>query len=117
MQVGVIFSLIFSIVITVFAIQNAQPVSIKFFLFNGQASLALVILISTTVGALIIGLLNLYSRVKTKITIKELNNRIATIKADNDRLLGELENFKPKVQPLFVKDEEEVRSNEDDSLK
>ncbi|NTW72324.1 MAG: LapA family protein [Eubacteriaceae bacterium] len=82
MQLGFILSIIFAIIVTIFAVQNAQVVDIKLFTFHGQASLALVILISVAVGAAILALFNVYSRLKINKEIRELKKKISLLEKE-----------------------------------
>ncbi|MBF7095887.1 LapA family protein [Alkalibacter mobilis] len=76
MQAGFILSIIFAILVSIFALQNAQPVDINFFVVHGQASLALVILISVALGAVILGLFNIYNYIKSSKSIKKLQSQV-----------------------------------------
>lgn len=82
MQLGFILSIVFAIVVTIFAVQNAQIVDIKLFTFHGQASLALVILISVAVGAAILALFNVYSRLKINKEIRELKKKVSLLEKE-----------------------------------
>jgi len=76
MQVWFVMSLFFSLVVAGFAVQNSDIVTIRFYLFEYQLSESLVILISAALGAIIAIFLGLFSKVKSGLKIRELNNTI-----------------------------------------
>ncbi len=98
MQVGFIFSLVFAIIVTVFAISNADSVLINFLVTKVEVSQALVIFISAALGAIIVTILGIIRQVKLTMKIKEqkkninklneqkelLENRIAELSIDTD---------------------------------
>ncbi|HAE63173.1 MAG TPA: hypothetical protein DCG38_12715 [Eubacteriaceae bacterium] len=89
MQAGFIVSILFAIIVTVFALQNAQPVDVKFFTFHGQASLALVILISVAFGAAILGVFNFYGRLKYSREVKKLQKKVTALESDLESCISE----------------------------
>jgi lipopolysaccharide assembly protein A len=64
MQILFVFSLILSAIITFFAILNPDVVTIKLFWVNYELSQSMVILVSTSFGAIITIFLGLFSRIK-----------------------------------------------------
>lgn len=76
MQLTYIFALIFALVVAVFALLNAQPVTVDFAFNEFQISLALVILVSAFAGAIILGFLGLFRQVKESLKSREMNTRI-----------------------------------------
>lgn len=103
MQAGVIVAIVFAILVSVFALQNAQPVDINFLTLHGEASLALVILISVAVGAVILGMLNLYSRLKSGKSIKKITRDKDAVDRENTDLKGQVSALKQQVQTLEAK--------------
>lgn len=100
MQVGVILAIVFAILISIFALQNAQPVDIKFLTLEGEASLALVILISVAVGAAILGMLNLYSRLKTGKSMKKLDKEKEELKKERTQLNEKINSLQEQYDAL-----------------
>lgn len=100
MQAGVILAIVFAILISIFALQNAQPVDIKFLTLEGEASLALVILISVAIGAAILGLLNLYSRLKSGKSMKKLAKEKEEFKRECEQLKNEVESLQTQRAAL-----------------
>lgn len=82
MPIWFIFSLFFSIIVTVFAVLNSEVVTIKLFWVNYQLSQSLVILISAVLGATIAVFLGIFSKVKSRLIIRELNNEILVLKQE-----------------------------------
>lgn len=70
MQALFILMLIFVVLVAVFALQNAYPVTITFLKWEFEASLAMVILLSVLTGAISLGLFSLLHQAKTKFYTK-----------------------------------------------
>ncbi|HEY8391556.1 MAG TPA: LapA family protein [Capillibacterium sp.] len=66
MQLVFILLLIFAVLVAIFAIQNAYPVTIYFLKWQFDASLGLVILISLLIGAVSLGCLSLIHQTKAR---------------------------------------------------
>ncbi|HHY76885.1 MAG TPA: LapA family protein [Clostridiales bacterium] len=96
MQLIIIISMIFALLIAIFAIQNASVITINFLWYEKNMSQALVILGSTLVGILIMLPFDIIRRIKTSIKINELNNRIR-------KLNEELEQIKQSKESLDKK--------------
>ncbi|NLY90678.1 MAG: LapA family protein [Firmicutes bacterium] len=67
MQLIFILILIFAVLVAIFAIQNAYPVTIYFLKWQFEASLGLVILICLLIGAVSLGSLSLIHQTKAKL--------------------------------------------------
>lgn len=91
MEFKFVVSLVFAILVAVFAIQNAGSVEVKFFLAKFTISQAVVILISAVVGALIVFLLGLIKQIRQNLKIKQLTKEVELLKAQNDELEVKLE--------------------------
>lgn len=83
MQFGFILALIISILIAIFAIQNGSVVTIDLFFASFQVSQAIVILLSTVVGAIIAAILGSLRQFKHFSITKELKNKIKLIESEN----------------------------------
>lgn len=93
MQFRFVSALFFATVVTVFAVVNANAVNVNFIIASYQLSLALIILISATFGALIVALLgavkhlSLAKKLKNADkTNKELSKEIVQLKIDLEAL-------------------------------
>ncbi len=86
-----VLSLIFALVVAVFAIQNAGVVNVDFLVWNVSISQALVILLSAVIGAIVGALLGLVRHVKLKATIRSDKKTISSLEEENKTLKTKLE--------------------------
>jgi uncharacterized integral membrane protein len=100
MQKNIIISLIFSIIIAIFAILNAAAVPINLIFAKINISAALVILISACVGAIIVYSFDAISKMKEKKVKKELNKTNTVLTDENNKLKLELENKTKTIETL-----------------
>lgn len=91
-QMTFILGLVLAMVITVFALTNANAVTINLLIYKFQASQALIILFSATIGASIVVLLGFVSHIKMKFEIKSLKKENVTLKKKIDELTPETPN-------------------------
>lgn len=74
---NLIVIIIFSIIIAAFAISNSTIVSVNFIFWQTQqASLAIVILVSTLIGVIFAGILGLYQKAKDTLKIYDLERKL-----------------------------------------
>lgn len=107
MQKQFIFVILVSIIVAIFALTNAEVMTVRLFFWTYQLSGSLVILISVALGALLVLLFGLYKSVKTKFTLRNLNNEVVSLKASNENLNSknkaleqEIERLKAEVNTL-----------------
>lgn len=86
MQKGFIFSLLFAILVAIFALKNANKVLIDFIFGKVSISQALVILISAILGAVIVAIIGSVRNFKLKKKVKELNKKIESIEVEKNEL-------------------------------
>ncbi|MGV8906890.1 MAG: LapA family protein [Acetobacterium sp.] len=89
-QLVVIISLVFAVLVTVFAITNAGPVNINLFFYNFEASQALIIFLSAALGAITVSFLGIANHHKLMSEIKSLrmeNSEIKSLRLENRELL------------------------------
>lgn len=86
MQLQLIAALIIVFLIVMFAVQNAVAVSVVFFLWRVDASLALVIAACVGIGALIGALVTVPTMLRERISISRLRKQVETLRAENDDL-------------------------------
>ncbi len=79
----IIFTMFLSIVVAVFALQNATVVPIKFFFYQQEASLVLVILGGAFLGLLIGASFVMYIKLKGFLQIRKKNDEIEQLKEEN----------------------------------
>ncbi|GAB1475872.1 hypothetical protein MASR2M70_07040 [Bacillota bacterium] len=86
-----VLSLIFALVVALFAIQNAGVVNVDFLVWNVSISQALIILLSAVVGAIVGALLGLIGHVKLKAAIRGDKRTITSLEEENKNLKTKLE--------------------------
>ncbi len=91
MEFKFIISLMFAVIVAIFAIQNAGSIEVKFFFANFRISQAVVILGSAIVGSIIVLLLGLVKQIKQNKIVKKLTQEIEDIKLENNNLQAKLE--------------------------
>lgn len=95
MQKNFIISLVFAIIVAVFAIQNSNNINVNFLTFTFTTSQAVIIFISALLGGIIASLFGLIREFKLKRTNKELNKKVV-----------ELENNLKEKEEKLSKDKE-----------
>ena len=102
-----IFLILVSIIVAIFALTNAEVITVRLFFWTYQLSGSLVILISVALGALLVLVFGLYKSVKTKFSLRNLNNEVVSLKATNENLNSknkvleqEIERLKAEVNTL-----------------
>ena len=107
LELKFVLSLIFSVLVAIFAIQNAGNVEVKFFFWRFMVSQAVVILISAIVGAIIVLLLGLIKQIRQNMKIKQLSKEVDQITNERNDLLAKLESSnstKPEITEVAVDD-------------
>lgn len=66
MQILLLLTLVFAVLVAIFAIQNAHLVTIYFLKWQFEASLGLIILFSLLIGAVLLGVFDLINQAKVK---------------------------------------------------
>ncbi|MBN2286203.1 MAG: LapA family protein [Tissierellales bacterium] len=122
MQINFILLLIVSILISIFAIQNGDTVSIDLFFFKQEMSQALVILASVGLGALTAVILSAFGKIKRFRTIKSLNKKIKLLESEAttqtvklEQLLAEKEGLAKDVEELLKENQELLSVKEENS--
>lgn len=94
MRIGFILSLIFAIIVTIFAIQNSAVITVNFLFTKVEISLALIIFISAIIGAIIVTFLGLRRELSLKHNGKALESKVSELEKSNSLLKAEIENLK-----------------------
>ncbi len=76
MQIGVILSLLISILVALFAILNNEIVEINYLFGSAPVSVVIVILVSALSGALIVGIFSLVGRIKSGLRFREHGSKL-----------------------------------------
>ena len=82
MQFTFIISLVFAIFIAIFAVMNSGVVAINLFFSKFETSLAIVILGSAALGAIIIYLVGTINKFKSSRKIKELEKKVLKLEGE-----------------------------------
>ena len=76
MQFYIVLSLIFGILITLFALFNSAVVAVNFFFAEVQIPLALVIIASALIGAITMLIFDTFRRIKAGKNLKDLTKKV-----------------------------------------
>lgn len=82
MQILLIFALIIAALAVVFALQNTALTTVTFLFWTFNGSLALILLFSLIVGAIVSILVSSPALIRDKLTIRNQKKRIAELEAD-----------------------------------
>lgn len=111
MPIAFIFSLLFSALVVVFALQNSTRVTINFLFVEHTISQALVIVISAIFGAIIVLLLSMIKQIKLNMKIRNLTKTINKLE-EKDRLGKENEEIdhreRLEEENRILKENEEI---------
>ena len=121
MEKSFIFSLIFAVLVAIFALANADKVAINLLFTDVLVSQAMVIFISTILGAVIMALLGMFKSFKLKKEIKDLKKQIEPLEIERDNLTAlvdergsEITNLNEKIRAI-QEENEELKSNLEES--
>lgn len=93
MRVGFIVSLIIALLVSIFAIQNAQAISINFLFAKVNVSLAIIIILSVIVGAVIVTAIGLKREINSKKLLKNQKAELEKMRAENEMMKNKLDSF------------------------
>ena len=106
MQLGLIIGILFAIVAALFAMQNIVPVVVSLGFWSFEGSLALVLLMTLGLGALIAGLLSSPAMIRRQWNTSKLARQVADLErklADearrNEELTAEVARLRKPVAP------------------
>jgi len=86
MQFWFVVSLLFSIVIAIFAALNSNVVPIQLFFIRYELSQSIVIILSAVIGAVITIFFGLFGKLKSLKKVRDLNSEIKYYKSKNEEL-------------------------------
>lgn len=75
-QLYLLFALLLTTLVAIFALQNADQVTIRFLVWTFQTSVVIVILMSAGMGALLAALVSLPQTLKAKRRLRESEKRL-----------------------------------------
>ena len=106
MQLGLIIGILFAIMAALFAMQNIVPVVVSLGFWSFEGSLALVLLMTLGLGALIAGLLSSPAMIRRQLNTSKLARQMADLErklADearrNEELTAEVARLRKPVAP------------------
>lgn len=102
MQILLISGIGFAIVAVLFALQNNVPVTVSFFAWSFGGSLALVLLITLGLGALIAGLVTSPALIGSQWTGKRLKRQVASLEEQNRGLQARLAELDAQLESLLA---------------
>ncbi|MFZ6021833.1 MAG: LapA family protein [Chloroflexota bacterium] len=95
-----ILALVIAVIAVIFALQNTAAVSVSFFVWQFNQSLALVLLLAAFVGV-IIGLLTILpGSIKTRWQLAARNKKIASLEKEIEELKQKLTSAEQRLQAL-----------------
>lgn len=106
MQVTFIFSLIFAVLVAVFAVLNPGTVTINVLFAKFQTSQAVVILFSAFLGAILVYLLDLVKKIKSGLKNKDNEKKVKSLTEETEKLTKEVENYKSQNVDLMDENNE-----------
>ncbi len=100
-------ALAFALLVAVFAVQNVDVVNVRFFSYQFETPLVLIILGSAAGGAVIVGVLGLVKQIgmsfrlwEGQSRLKRLEGEIKTLKDREEKLTGELAQARERIEAL-----------------
>ncbi len=113
MEKGFIISLIIAVIVGIFAVSNGERVEVDLIFTRVYMSQAIVIFISTFLGAVIVAIIGWIKSWKYKKLIKELNKKITTLEDDKMRILQEVEKKEEQISTLYNRNNQVFEENKD----
>ena len=96
MQIWFIVSLLFSVIVAIFAVLNSSIISINLVFQSFEMSQSIVILVSAALGAIIVLFLGLFSKIKSSLRIRELSNDLRDAEKKNELLTNSIKAYEAK---------------------
>lgn len=84
-------ALVFALIVAVFAVQNAQPVTLGFFGWGREVSLSLVIIGAAAGGAVLAVLPLLFRQARLRLKLWDCQGRLDKLTAEHKRVRAELD--------------------------
>jgi lipopolysaccharide assembly protein A len=100
MQIFLFFALIIAVVAVFFALQNNDPASIKFAVWEFNSSLAFVLLLAVLAGAMISFLFSMPSNVRARWTIRQQRKKLNEYESSLAEVKAKLEENEKKLLAL-----------------
>lgn len=105
MSLRFVSSLIFALLVAIFAIQNAARVNVNFLFWDINLPQGVVIIIAAAFGAITVFLLSVVKRLQIGAAIRSDKRTIANLEEEKRTLQSKLEEVNKKVADLIVRAE------------
>lgn len=102
MQILLIFGIGFAIVAVLFALQNNVPVTVSFFAWSFDGSLALVLMMTLGIGAIIAGLVSSPALIGSQWTGKRLRRQVTSLEEQNRGLQERVDELDAQLESLLA---------------
>lgn len=79
-QLYLLFALLLTTLVAIFAVQNAGEVTVRFLIWTFQTSVVIVILMSAAMGALLAAVVSLPQTLKARRRLRESEKRLEQVK-------------------------------------
>ncbi len=103
MQIFLILAVLLAIIAVIFAVQNVTVVSISFFVWSIQVSLAVALLVALGAGVLITLLLSIPGKIKDSLNSSASKKKYASLEAERGRLQVKVEELAAERDKHLVK--------------
>lgn len=107
-QWGLIFSLIFALIIALFSVINVNTVKVNYLFGTAQWPLILVILTSVLMGALLVGSFGIVRMYRLQRHISRLNRQISKMTSEHEQLESDFEKSKEALNTVTEEGEEQA---------
>ena len=97
MQIFLFFALIIAVLAVFFALQNSDPATVKFAVWEFNSSLAFVLLLAMLAGALISFLFSLPSNMKARWTIRQQRKKLGEYETNLAQVKAKLDEADNKM--------------------
>ena len=109
MQIFLFLALIIAVLAVFFALQNSDPVTVKFAVWEFNSSLAFVLLLALLAGALVSFLFSLPSNVRARWTIRQQRKKMNDNEASLAQVKAKLEETENKMLAQQLPPEEKAK--------
>ena len=102
MQILLIFGIGFAAIAVLFALQNNIPVTVSFFAWSFDGSLALVLLMTLGLGAIVAGLVSSPTVIRGQWTASRLRRQVATLEEKSGGLQRRVTELEAQLESLHA---------------
>jgi uncharacterized integral membrane protein len=100
MKIFIFFALVIALIAVIFAIQNTTPITVNFFAWSIEGSLALILLVTLGVGILISALVSLPGAISGKWNTSSLHKKLTKAEHERDMYQQKAEGAEKEVKDL-----------------